>query len=189
MDATRGRFASYRAGAEKLNPILAEHFGWLYAGVNDALAASGFRPCLHDARLSYPGFHIFLADDEPRAPAPSIHYDLQYEHIDWSGYGAVDLSCPFSFTLTLRLPAAGGGLHVWDVDVHAIQQLPEDERRAKLFNKRQSTYHPYAPGEMVVHNGHYLHQIARLSEMQAGDARITLQGHAVSTDRGWVVYW
>ena len=64
----------------------------------------------------------------------------------------------------------------------------EDTGREKLFNRRYATYHAYTPGWMV-HNGHYLHQIARLSGMQPGDARITLQGHEVSADCGWVVYW
>jgi hypothetical protein len=189
MDATRGRFASYREASERLNPILEERFDWLYERLADALVGAGYKPCLHDARLAHPGFHIFLGDGETRPTPPSVHYDLQYQHIDWSPYGSVDLTCPLSFTLALRLPAKGGGLFVWDVDVHALQQLPEDQRRACLFDKRLSTYQAYRPGEMVVHNGHYLHQIARLSDLEPGEARITLQGHAVSTDRGWVVYW
>jgi hypothetical protein len=189
MDATRGRFAAYHDAALRLNPIMAEQFAWLYARVSGALEGAGFRPCIDDPRLAYPGFHIFLGDDDTRTTPPSIHYDLQYEHIDWSGHSALDLSCPLSFTLALRLPSAGSGLHVWDVDVHALQQLPPDERRTQLFNKRHSTYHAYRPGGMAVHNGHYLHQIAKLGEMQPGDARVTMQGHAVSTGRGWIIYW
>ncbi|HEV3139523.1 MAG TPA: hypothetical protein VGY57_03350 [Vicinamibacterales bacterium] len=189
MDATRGRFDSYREGVARLNPILEERFGWLYAKLLPALERAGYSPAIDDARLSHPGFHIYIGDGGDRPTPPSIHYDLQYEHIDWSPHGHVDLSTPLSFTLTLRLPSAGGGLHVWDVDVHAARQMPEPARKAYLFNKRQSTYHPYRLGEMVLHNGHYLHQIARLSELGVGDARITLQGHAVSTNSGWVVYW
>jgi hypothetical protein len=189
MDATRGRFAEYCEGVAKLNPILEERFGWVYARVMPALERAGYAPAIHDARLSRPGFHIYIGDGGDRPTPPSIHYDLQYEHIDWTPRGPVDVSHPLSFTLTLRLPSAGGGLHVWEVDVHAARQMPEAERKAHLFNRRQSTYHPYRLGEMVLHNGHYLHQIARLSELGAGDARITLQGHAVSTKAGWIVYW
>ncbi|HMD37040.1 MAG TPA: hypothetical protein VKH42_18830 [Vicinamibacterales bacterium] len=189
MDATRGRFADYSGAAVGLNPVLERRFGWLYDRLMPALRRAGYSPAIHDERLSRPGFHIYLGDGGDRPTPPSIHYDLQYEHIDWAQHGAVDLSRPLSFTLTLRLPAAGGGLHVWDVDVHAVRQMPEAERKTHLFNRRQSTYHPYRLGEMVLHNGHYLHQIARLSDLGVGDARITLQGHAASTGSGWIVYW
>jgi hypothetical protein len=189
MDATGRRFESYSASARRLNATLEGRFAWLYDKVMPALESAGYAPAIHDSRLSRPGFHIYLGDGGDRPTPPSIHYDLQYEHIDWTPHGGVDLSHPLSFTLTVRLPAAGGGLHVWDVDVHQVRQMPEAERKAHLFNRRQSTYHPYRAGEVVLHNGHYLHQIARLSDLGVGDARITLQGHALSTDSGWIVYW
>jgi hypothetical protein len=189
MDAIRGRFDTYCRNVERMNPILHERFGWMYAKVMQAVDGAGFTPALHDPRLSYPGFHIYFGEGGERRAEASIHYDLQYEHIDWSPYGSVDLTHPLSFTLALRLPAGGGGLYVWDVDVHAVRQMPDDERRAFMAARRQATYVPYRVGEMVLHNGHYLHQIARLTDMDVTDARITLQGHAVSTPRGWVVYW
>jgi hypothetical protein len=166
-----------------------EHFGWVHARVVAALETAGFRPARHDARLASPGFHIYIGDGEQMPASASVHYDLQYEHIDWSPYAAVDLSCPLSFTLALRLPAEGGGLHVWDLDIHALRQMTPDQRQAESAGKRQATYHPYRPGLMALHNGHHLHQIARLSAMKLGDVRLTLQGHAVSTEQGWIVYW
>ena len=189
LDATGGRFVDYSAAAQRGNALLAAEFDWMYQRLDAALSAAGFAPIVTDERLARPGFHIFLGDNVPHAASASKHYDLQYEHIDWSPYARVDLQSPLSFTLTVRLPEGGSGLFVWHVDVHAVQQLPPDARRAVLHEHRHATYHPYEAGKMVLHNGHYLHQIARLSTLMPGDARITIQGHAVSTDRGWVVYW
>src|SRR5262245_26877984 len=189
LDATRKRFGTYSEAAQRLNPLMVERFGWLYSKLDEALASAGYGPIVPDDRLAYPGFHIFLGDGETRPTPPSVHYDLQYQHIDWSPYQLVDVTCPLSYTLALRLPSGGSGLFVWDVDVHAVQQMPEADRRAHLLDRRQSTYQPYKAGDMVVHNGHYLHQIARLADMQPGDARVTLQGHAVRTERGWINYW
>ena len=44
-------------------------------------------------------------------------------------------------------------------------------------------------GTLVVHSGHQLHQIAGTKDGRPGDARITLQAHALRVDGEWVMYW
>ena len=59
--------------------------------------------------LALPGFHIFDYHAIPTADVASIHFDLQYQLIDWSDDGpAPDFTQPISFTLPARLPAGGG---------------------------------------------------------------------------------
>jgi hypothetical protein len=118
-----------------------------------------------------------------------MHYDLQYANVDWSLFPGVDLSRQLSYTLALRLPAAGSGLYVWNVSDYLLRSMSPAERKQHLQANQEPQYLPYEPGMMVIHNGHYLHQIARIRQMQAGDYRITLQGHAVWSGNGWILYW
>lgn len=190
MDATHGQFPGYRQKTAVLNPLLIRHFGWLYDRVANSFADYLGEPCIYDPNLSYPGFHIFIGDGKTDgAPSASRHCDLQYENVDWSTYRAVDVSRQLSLTLALRLPPAGSGIYVWNVNDQLLRKIPPDERKQYIAANDQPSYHAYRTGEMVIHNGHYLHQIARLRQMQSGDERITLQGHAISTEKGWVLYW
>jgi hypothetical protein len=190
MDATQGHFAQYHETSHVLNPLLVRHFGWLYDRLASVFSGYLGEPCIYDPNLSYPGFHVFIGDGKTEAGASaSMHYDLQYKNIDWSSYQNVDFSRQLSITLSLRLPEAGSGIYVWNVNDQLLRRLTADERKQHIAANNNPSYHPYKLGEMVVHNGHYLHQIARIRQMQAGEHRITLQGHAVSTEQGWVLYW
>ena len=107
----------------------------------------------------------------------------------------LELSRFASFTLPLSLPRAGGGLLVWesvtsvDVDEHAAaRDLRQWEATEELTCERPAVHHAYATGTLVVHSGHVVHQIAPW-ELAAGDARVTLQGHALFHQDEWQVYW
>ncbi len=188
MDASQGRFHEYREKTKLYNPVLETHFDWLYKRLAQKFSEHLGEPCRYDAALSYPGFHIFIGDGRTEGAA-SRHYDLQYDNIDWSSYGQVQLSRQLSYTLALRLPASGSGLYVWNVNDRALRTLSPEERKRHLEQNQTPAYEGYETGQMVVHNGHYLHQIARLRQMLEGQQRITLQGHAVWTESGWILYW
>ena len=117
-----------------------------------------------------------------------LHCDLQYKHLDWSGYGEVDFERPLSFTLALQLPSCGGGLNVWDFEYRESLGLSKDEIR-QLFNQRRQHVHPYREGFCALHSGHLVHQIAPIPQTKDGEARITLQGHALLCDGVWRLYW
>ena len=189
LDATGGRFAAYQELARRSNPVLAEHFGWLFNRVRQGFESLVGKPVSFGDRLALPGFHVFLAHPAFTEATASIHYDLQYQGIDWSEVGAVDTADQRSLTLSVSLPAAGAGLRIWDIDAREMARLTVEEQRARRAANRQPTYVPYTVGSLVIHTGHHLHQIAPLRDQRPEDERITLQAHAVPTGDRWVMYW
>ena len=183
------RQRDYYREAPAYNALIGERFHWLLERVRGVLqatlgAAVGFAP-----GLALPGFHIFEFGAIPRTDVASIHFDLQYQMIDWKDGGAEpDFDSPISFTLPIRLPRGGGGLYVWDLTWEEMARGGyRDVATAGL--ERHKTFHRYALGAMAVHSGHRLHQIAGVADVQPGDQRITLQGHGIRRGAAWVVYW
>jgi hypothetical protein len=108
--------------------------------------------------------------------------------LDWTGYATPDFGDPLSFTLAIALPKGGGGLQVWNIEHREIVGKSLDEMRA-VFKSRESRYEPYKAGEMVIHSGHTVHQIAPMTGMALDDERITLQGHGILASGIWHLYW
>ncbi len=189
LDAAKNGFAAYKEQLDRSNPILHEHFGWLHEKVASCMEEVLGEPMGFDHRIGLPGFHIFLAHERFTRPMASLHYDLQFESIDWTGIGTPDHRRHLSMTLTIRLPKDGGGLRVWDINNLEMQDLTLEERKKKVEGKRKPDYHPYAEGKMALHSGHQLHQIAPTKRMVDGDERITLQAHALPVDGKWLGYW
>jgi hypothetical protein len=185
LDA-QGRNPEYYRKAAQYNPVLQEHFGWLYSRLAEVLTEHLGEPVEYKERCGLPGFHIFLAHPDFEKPQGSIHRDLQYELIEWKGN--IDLSRPISFTASIALPSGGAGLNVWDF--HHDEILSLDQREvARTLGSREKTFHPYRAGFMAMHSGHTVHQIAPAKNLQPDDERITLQGHGVSENGRWQIYW
>ncbi len=175
--------------AKEDNPLLLKHFQWLYDCLLDALRDLLKEPVNFEAAFALPGFHIFQGHEAFTQPLASMHFDLQYDHYDWSKrYKEVDRYVPISMTLPIHLPTSGGGLRVWDMTYERSQKMSKAEFEHFKITA-PFTYYPYEPGKLVVHSGHHLHQIAPLADIRPGDERITLQAHAARTEQGWVVYW
>lgn len=190
--------ASYLDGNQKerylelvkmINPILKEHFSWLYEKLKTKLEEVLKAPICFDDQFALPGFHIFLAHAAFLLPVATVHYDLQFEHIDWAkNYPGIDFSTQLSMTLALRLPKAGGGLNLWDVEYEKYQKMSKEEYSDYLTTHPPS-FHPYHLGNLVLHSGYRLHQIAPAKSLDSDDVRLTLQAHALYYKDHWVVYW
>jgi hypothetical protein len=189
IDAARDGFAAYCAAARDSNALLAEHFGDLYARLAAAIGEHLSEPVAYHDGFALPGFHIFLADPQFATPSASLHFDRQYEHLDWSGLDAADFDRQLSYTLSIALPARGAGLLVWRVNDLELRGLPEENRKEVMRQNRRPVLHPYRVGGLAVHSGHQLHQIAPMKDMAPDDERITLQGHALPAGGRWVLYW
>jgi len=189
LDATNARFAAYQDRALESNIILRQRFGWLLDRLAAAVSELVGKPAVYSDRLALPGFHVFLADPAFAADTASIHYDLQYQGIDWKEIGPVDTSDQRSLTLPIRLPAAGAGLRMWDIDAREMAVVSPEEQRARKAANRLPRYVPYRVGRLVVHSGHHLHQIAGMRDQRPDDERVTLQAHAVAGPDHWVIYW
>lgn len=190
LDATMGRFESFRERARVTNPVLRREFGPLIDAVLGALAEYVGAPVRIDDELSVPGFHIFLAREfGDRSPTASLHFDLQYEHLRWDAHGGEEPETQISFTLPVALPHNGGGLLVWNMKWQETKQLSKEEHVAKLKSRGEPEYVDYRNGVLAVHGGHHLHQIAPFREHSPDDERVTLQGHAIRCRDGWWAYW
>ena len=178
----------YYSKALLYNPILYDRLGWLYDRLADRLAQ------LLKARTSYhqnyalPGFHVYLACKLFEQPIASIHCDSQYKLINWESGDRTDFNNPISFTLAISLPKFGGGLNTWNLHHHDIANISRSEF-VQLVKSRTKTYYPYQIGELILHSGHTVHQIAPAKNIQPDDERITLQGHALFSQGSWQIYW
>jgi len=189
MDARDGQFAAYQAQAAESNAMLRAHVGWLLDRVRERVSEQVGADVIYHPRLALPGFHIFLFDEAFRQSGASVHYDKQFEHIDWTMIGAPDTDAQLSLTLSIKLPAGGGGLLVWNINRIEIEKMPRDERIAHSRVNRVATFEAYEVGTLAIHSGHQLHQIGPAPHLQPGDERITLQAHALPVDGRWILYW
>lgn len=186
LDAV-GKAPSYKRLVNEYNPLLKEHFSWLYERVTGLLGEHLGAPATCAENLAVPGFHIFIESNIFELSVASIHCDSQYRLHDWSGKDA-DLGNPVSFTLSIALPKNGGGLNTWDVSYDEILARASEKLEDPTCG-RELVYHAYRRGHMAVHSGHMLHQIAPGKDLQPEDERITLQGHAILADGIWQLYW
>lgn len=189
LDGKVGDDSAYRARVAETNPLLRAHFGEFIDAFIAALGGWLQQPVRLDPAIACPGFHIFLAAPAFLKSHASVHVDRQYHQIQWPDGQMPDDGPQLSFTLPLKLPRGGAGLRVWDISSLSFNQLAADERAAVVRAKREPIVHQYAVGEVQIHSGHLIHQIAPWTEIVDGDARITLQSHAIWRGDHWLVYW
>ncbi len=188
LDASGGRAAAYAEKTAASNPLLMSHFGWLHERIAGLLAGGLGRPTFYDDRFARPGWHVYLADPAFARPVAKIHCDLQHRDINWLGHTVADVKDPhLSFTLSVALPAAGAGLNHWDVE-HEESKLDPAAAKRK-FDPNNPLYHAYTRGSMAVHSGLMIHQASLMKDVQPTDERITMQGHGILVEKGWLLYW
>lgn len=174
----------YFEGAPHLNELLVDHFRPLYQSVIARLEATLGEPCTLAEWQAIPGFHVWLESGIPRRgfDVGSVHFDLQYLDNGLRGDQRPTAADVVSLTLPIRLPRAGGGLNVWDIE------YPQPAG-SEIWPFARMTQIHYEIGTLVLHTGHELHQIAPVKSMVAGDERICLQGHAMRQNGRWLLYW
>lgn len=187
LDAAQSPPDYYRK-AQIYNPILYDRLGWLYERLSDRLAQLLKAPTSYQQKSALPGFHIYLACKLFEQPIASIHCDSQYNLINWESRDRTDFNNPISFTLAISLPKFGGGLNIWNLHYHEIANTSRSEF-VQLVKSRTKTYYPYQIGQLILHSGHTVHQIAPAKNIQLDDERITLQGHALFSQGSWQIYW
>ena len=189
LDSAPGRHDAYYAKAAAMNPLLEREFGWLYERLLETLGTYLGAGVTFEPRAARPGFHIFLAHEAFKQALGKAHFDLQFMNLEWPDGGGIDFSRPVSYTLAIRLPEAGAGLHTWSM-AKAEYDAMDPAARDRIDRERIPEYVPYREGTMVCHSGMLLHQIAPATgNLQPGDMRVTLQGHALPGPHGYRLYW
>ncbi|MCA9549755.1 MAG: hypothetical protein KC933_06945 [Myxococcales bacterium] len=188
LDVPRHGIHTYIMRAVRNNKILRRELEWLFRRLTEAMAALLEAPVEVTPRFAVPGFHIFEYHLDLGQLQPRLHFDLQAFHLDFPTAAAADPARRLSFTVAVAMPADGAGLHTWPIK-HGEVQDTSDSGLAAAAAKTTSTYHPYALGELFVHDGSHLHQIAADRRGVPGESRVTFQGHGLEVDGVWQLYW
>ena len=187
IHAIGGAGAAYHDRARRLGPIMREQLAWMYERLTASLAKALRAPVALADGLAPPGFHLFIWEPAISQLRCSVHCDLQFEAHDFTRYGPPDLAQPLSFTVAIRIPAAGAGMNIWDVR----QGDPRAARGANGVRELESLpprHVAYRLGELTMHSGLRFHQIGQMV-MTPGESRVTLQGHAIRCGDTWQAYW
>ncbi len=174
--------------AKKLNPILREHFGFVYDRMQRSLAEKLNAETRYHPDYALPGFHIF--GDSPVFESQSAHvphFDRPFVTLKWDTEEEIDFKQTISFTLSIKLPKEGGGLRLWDVTYYEVTSLPREQAK-ELVKSRKAAVHMYQTGSWICHSGNELHQILPWKS-EPGDQRITLQGHGLFYENRWNLFW
>ncbi|WP_067583796.1 hypothetical protein [Endozoicomonas ascidiicola] len=91
LDSSKSYNKRYYKKADRLNPILANQFSWLYEKVLGALTEATGLTCQLAEHQALPGFHIFLAHKKFLSPVASRHVDRQHIKLNWTNNEQVDL--------------------------------------------------------------------------------------------------
>jgi hypothetical protein len=184
--------ANYHEKVHRYNPLLRQHFDWLYEILSKVLEEHLGASVDCEESFALPGFHIWLSHALSTKPVTSIHFDLQYQSLAWQNADNIDFTKLISFTLPIRLPVRGGGLNMWNITYPEFVQARRQGTIQSVQDFASSTeyqYYPYTVGHLVIHSGYSLHQIAPAAEVYETDRRITLQGHGLWVAGQWRIYW
>jgi hypothetical protein len=169
----------YPAMANAFNHIISANFSELLTLVSDKLGEHFGAPCGHfSANVGYPSFHVF--DSSSNGQLASIHIDEPYNRVNFSH---LEWSDPFSFTLPVCMPSAGGGLDIWP-HYHG-----SDDLELLLAEPLEPEYYPYELGKLYIHDGLTPHRVCSVAPMESGEFRVTLQGHGIHTASGIAIYF
>jgi hypothetical protein len=186
-DAPEQRYYQRR---DEWNARLSRTFAELLELVRERLEGLLHAHCRFDGSVALPGFHIFEGQGICTQDWPSMHFDLQYRHMRWPV--PIRRDDAISFTLPLTVPELGAALDTWDLteaDMDRMHRLGRQTNMQILAQTKPVYQHTYQPGVMAVQLRPIMHRISAIVKAGVNDRRITLQGHGVSTESGWILYW
>ena len=157
-----GKTEAYFHTAKILNPKLMRHFPDLYADLLLYLTDHIGEEVHLNHDFAYPSFHIFESDPAFLDYPSNWHKDFPHETLGLKNDTA------YSFTVVIEIPSSGAGLE---------------------YREGEEKYLKYNVGDIIIHKGDFLHNIARLKEYVPNEYRITLQGHVIRHDGSLIMYW
>ena len=184
--------AAHGGDVNIINNMLTTAMFGFYTKLYAALQMHLELPVYTHEDISFPGFQIIQDLQAMPTGVPyggTIHKDKQHYASDFE----FDFEKPITFTIMLEAPENGANLNYW-TNEKLNSGLPSN-RFEKLDTETQQLLldtvksHDYKIGELVLHDGQTLHQIGNMVPLNVYDRRITLQGHGVLTDKGYLVYF
>jgi hypothetical protein len=185
LDAV-GKHDQYVSASNKQNRVLRESFEWLHERVRSFFEDLFEEPVFFQPGYALPGFHIFTLKGEDRSQdnmSARAHFDLQWMH----AIPGIHPHGTMSFTLPIEEPSGGASMAIWHVRYNEALQLGFSV--TDYASKHTPQIVNYARGRVVIHDGFVLHAIGKSTVKAPTGLRITLQGHGVRLDDGWLLYW
>ena len=161
-----GKTPEYYQESRSLNKKLVENFYELYIKVQEKLEYECGEPVDLGNEFALPSFHIFVSDKVFLDFPQNWHTDYPRKIL---GISQEDDPKEMSFTVPIMLPKSGGGM----------DYLDKDKKKHLEYNV----------GEMIVHEGNFLHAISNLKEYKENEYRITLQGHTIRRNGRLIMFW
>jgi len=158
-----GNTPEYFKESKILNPKLYKHFPLLYTATQIYLTNFLNQPVHLNHKFAYPSFHIFESNECFLNFPANWHYDFPNKTLGLGNENA------FSFTVVIDIPESGAGLEYKDGEEYK--------------------YLKYNVGDIILHKGDFLHNIAPLKEYKPNEYRITLQGHIIRYEDRLIMYW
>lgn len=174
--------ALYYASARQMNPILKQHFSWIYDQLVQTFSEHFGCTVVFRDDLALPGFNIYCGPYDFSRVQYNVHIDLQYNYLSWNPPGSADFQSTISFTLPIALPVNGSGLNIWLAERSSVELDPDSLTPESAF------YQKYVPGIATIHDGKHYHQMCINNDCHVFDERISLQGHGIVQDGRLVVY-
>ena len=178
---------AYAQKSSTVNPIMRETFQEIYERLRLYFGRILDAEAFYDEAYSYPGFHLFKFEGNEIAqdnPADRAHFDYQFARIfpDW----AKTQRMPLTFTLPIEEPSTGSSLEMWDLRPEGHAEINYEHKEFARTHPSKTV--PYAMGRVFTHDGLNLHAMGKIPTGARG-RRMTLQGHAFQTEKGWLLYW
>lgn len=179
--------SDYAEKSGVLNPLLQETFREIYQKLQAYFSRILEGEVYFDEAYSYPGFHLFqftgreISQDNP---ADRAHFDYQFAKVfpDF----ARTTGTPLTFTIPIEEPSSGSSLEMWDLRPEGHAEIGYEHKEYARTHPSKNV--PYALGRIFTHDGLNLHAMGPIPPGTTG-RRVTLQGHAFRTERGWLLYW
>lgn len=179
---------NYRELISAHNEMMRNVFPDLLEKLKKYFGAVVGEPCYFADDFSYPGFHIFGIG--PHSVRPLwFHYDDVRAILekDYPQFGVTEKSKQLTFTALLDSPPGltAGLLYFQDEKLGNKVIKSGASRNAEL--EKFATFHGYALGEMNYYE-RPVHSVYGRNDSDVYLERVTLQGHLVQTNRGFLFF-
>lgn len=181
----------YDKKADYFNEMMVKDFDWMYAKIWSYYQEKFEKPVVF--KLALPGFHIFQTAEQLNHDyvknLATIHVDLPQTAHKWEGGEVLAAS---SFTIAVSLPKCTAGLNIWldnslfkDINTVFYHEMTKEQQ---IRIAKTAKYFPYKLGYVYEQDGFVRHQITCGGDVEAGERRITIQGHLVETNKEIIIY-
>ncbi|WP_328520282.1 hypothetical protein [Kribbella sp. NBC_00359] len=172
----RNSLQSYAEQARATNTLLYNAYRWLYDRVADFFEDRYGLPVDFVDELAVPGFHLMSYDRAGRFEGGGWHFDQLAQQVPYFADRAAAIDGILNFTLPLAVPSGGTGMDI----------IPE---QAEAGGPRQQVHVAYRPGVVLFNDCELLHRIGASVCREAGEFRLTMQGHGVHYRGRLLLFW